>query len=1313
MSAPIKKKLRNANGSLNKSYLDGLGKDYFIKSNFIRSEIEKGDAKNIRKLNEKTQKQIKNATTSLKKNMLKSIADKEKKDIEKKANEYRKKLKDLRDKYNKLRDKGVGIEYTKKGNIVWKDLLLQKDRKKMLKDMVIMSDTNVSKEYLDKLIKRGEKSEKAFKKAIQNKRYKKTPPFSTKKSAVNKGVKVEYVYPYDELDGEFNVYDTMEINVKRVINNTRWRHPNAPFNIRIGTRRPNEVYNPVVQMSEKGNDDKAFSLPMTANHTIDEVLDGFEEKFDIALEKYEEDDDEFIFKNIMIYYLIQPNTISGAGGHKTLTQASNVWMISDTSSSTNCFYRSISFIRLMRDLNGGDIEKAKEILLEDREGYKETSPKLSQRINERSKSMKKRLESKTKKTTTEEDIQNWVDFVGKRKTTRCVVKIYNNVFGLDRTIKPSITDGKEIVYEIWCISHHFVPLVRWYDLPNIIDICKMKVLRDTKKEEEEELKDENKVIDKKMAREIIDEEHFLKWCLEKYNEEMDMDTDDKEEQKKLVKFKSLYKYLYCNDKDKVRNQLIAKNNRIAAYDIEATGNGNGNNFKSYRISLVWNELDSNGNRINMNSTNSGMRIKSFGGRNCIKDFFDFIYKNRAEFSSFTFYAHNGGKFDLLLLLNEYVLYNVDKWRIDEDSLIVLNGAYLNLELLSIGSLEGGGDPPTIRFRDSLRLLPMSLDKLGIDFNVPHKKQGTDLAINFDEINLDNCFGDKKDLGSKPFKTLDFKIELSQRVYCDYDTICLLECLNIFNKDIYEAMNIDMTGCLTGASLSKQNFFKNYYSKAHIPIYHMSKEYDTFCRNGYMGGRCEAHYIGEFNKKCYYYDFTSLYPDVGRKRLPYGKPNRLERSRIGVWNDRYKNGGKLPLIIGMMKVRVRTTDFDALPIHSIKMEGKLLFPHFKEWIELTLWANEFNYAHSLNIYEYELIDAIHFGEQCSIRRNEKETFWDEGVLSGFFTEAVEKKALAKKQKKPALAQSYKIVANSGYGFWGLNANGDDGYGRDGMEIMKVDDTSFWEMVAKGEVNNVGTIGDYTLIRTTKPMPVKDFNVSIAAAIASEARIKIHKFMKAVKDVGGTLLYCDTDSCICDIKLCDYKKLKEEFCWDGTGEDLGSMKNEAEEKLEKYFKSKYGKENYMSYMDKQKEIDGGEYSFDKGIIAGCKQYCLRKETFEGGVIEAEASKGCKKKLDYSDFHHLLYGSKMEEQRKYEEDIKERRGEDWVVPSGNRIYERQIQFRSGLIDHIKEGNGCDVRIITLDKSMRVNYDKGSVAGVIGTDGVCATGIVEPLII
>lgn len=1308
--------LRRPDGKLNLSELDKVSRKYFLDHKRLRKILAKNEPKYLAKLNAKRKKEIDNETTDLKKKMRQKIVDKEKKEIIKNAKRAEIDLKNNKKEISNLLLRGIGASFAKSGNIEWRDLLTNDGRKKMLKDLTAFTDANITKEQLKKRIKENEKREEVFKKGLQRLRFRKYPPYLVEDNTIAGGQKVDYLFSYDDVEGDFNFYDTLEANIKRVINNTKWRHPNAKFNIRISTREGEAV----LQKRGVGNrksfvDRYAFSLPRFDKWTIDDVLDILDAKFEASFEKYEEDDEYFDFKTIMISYVIPPTTIMGSGGHKTIQQAHKVWFISDSASKTNCFYRSISYIRLLKDLENEDIERVKTILLD------KDPTMLNGLINDRAKNMKKRLETKHRKTTTEDDIQNWVDKCSSHPRTYCEVKVYNNVFGLEKTIVPKkkpVVKGQPKCYEVWCINHHFVPLVRWYDLQKIKWICKEKLDMDLERAEEEANTEDNKIIDKKIAREIVSDIHFLDWCKTAKGIHLDLESTDKTMKKEIVKYQNIYKFLFCKDKAIVRNQIIPFNNRIAAYDIEATPNGNGGNFKSYRISLAFNNIKSN--PLHFKTERDGIGVRSFSGKDCIKKFFDFLFTHRAYFSAFTFYAHNGGKFDLLLILNEYILTNKDKWEIDDESLIVLNGAYLNLVLNSVGDLQLGKgmktDAPSIKFRDSYRLLPMGLDKLCKEFNVPHKKIGEDLEVDFDEINLTNCYGDYKSPPDKLFSSKEFFIDLSQRVYCDYDVLGLLECLNQFNVDVYEAMNLEMAGCLTGASLSKQNFFKNYYSKAHIPIYHMNSKYDTFCRAGYSGGRCEAFMIGELKTNCYYYDFTSLYPDVGRRRMPYGLPEFITAERTKRWNDAYKNKTKLPLIIGMMRFMIRTKDFNALPIHGIKRHHKLIFPHFGEWTEITLWANEFNYAHSLDIYEYELLEAIHFGDQMCKKKTDGDEFWDEGILSAFFTDGVEKKSLAKKAKKLALALCYKIIINSGYGFWGLNANGDDGEGRDGVEILGKDDVSFWEMLKNGVVNNVGAVGEYTLVRTTKPMPCKDFNVAIASAISSEARIKIHRFMNAIKSVGGNLLYCDTDSCICDVKISDYPEIMKEFCWDGNGEDLGSMKNEAEEKLEKYFVKKYGKAELNVHMTKQKELDGGEFSFDKGIIAGCKQYCLHKKVYDGGFIEAEASKGCKRSLDYSDFHHLLYGSKMEEQNVYEEEIKQRKKEkgiEWEAPEGFRLYERQTQFRSSLIEHIKEGDGCDVKITNIDKSMRINYLKGKVNGIVGTNGVNEVGDVKPLII
>lgn len=331
--------VRNVKGGLDRKTLNEIGQNYYNRNKSLSKIIKKGDAKFIRKLNEKRAKEIAKAKTDAQKKKIKDSLAKEKKGYEKNAAEARKELNELKKGIKGLLNRGVGAIFTNAGNIIWKDLLVDKDRKTMLKDLSIMSDANVSREYLEKKIKNYENSANKFNKAVKRMRFKKFPPYNIIDETIAGGRKVEYLFEYNELEGEFNLFDTMEANVKRVINNTRWRHPNAKFNIRLSTSKGDIMKK---TKSKDGRiryvDSRAFSLPRFEKYSIDDVLDIFEDKFERTMDTYEEDAEDiefFEFKSIAISYLLPPNKISGSGGHKTMAQASKVWFISDTASKTN------------------------------------------------------------------------------------------------------------------------------------------------------------------------------------------------------------------------------------------------------------------------------------------------------------------------------------------------------------------------------------------------------------------------------------------------------------------------------------------------------------------------------------------------------------------------------------------------------------------------------------------------------------------------------------------------------------------------------------------------------------------------------------------------------------------------------------------------------------------------------------------------------------------------------------------------------------------------------------------------------------------
>jgi len=101
---------------------------------------------------------------------------------------------------------------------------------------------------------------------------------------------------------------------------------------------------------------------------------------------------------------------------------------------------------------------------------------------------------------------------------------------------------------------------------------------------------------------------------------------------------------------------------------------------------------------------------------------------------------------------------------------------------------------------------------------------------------------------------------------------------VFNQG--KKLGLNLTDCMTGASLSKKSFMNDYYMPNKYPIYSLDDPMDQYIRDFYYGGRVEIFQLGRVkDKKFYYYDFTSLYPDRGREALPYGKPEWVTADKI--------------------------------------------------------------------------------------------------------------------------------------------------------------------------------------------------------------------------------------------------------------------------------------------------------------------------------------------------------------------------------------------------------------------------------------------------
>jgi len=645
------------------------------------------------------------------------------------------------------------------------------------------------------------------------------------------------------------------------------------------------------------------------------------------------------------------------------------------------------------------------------------------------------------------------------------------------------------------------------------------------------------------------------------------------------------------------------NKNIGSWDIEASLNEK-NEFVPYACSVAW-------------PVNDDLKEQQFWGLDCMKQMLKFIYDNESIFKKITLYAHNGGKFDLPLLIKNGLL-DSPEFQIEGDKCLELNNAWIGFTMRSKISADF-----VVVFRDSFRLLPMSLEKIAKELKVKHQKLTE--TVSHKDITLQNYM---------TFPQLP--------LYLTHDVFGLLEVMLNFGKNVFDELGIDITKCFTGASMSKINFFKNYYETKYA-VFSLSDKHDCFIRDGYFGGRVEVfNMMKQLYKKIYYYDFTSLYPDVGRKNLPYGKP--IERT--------FNNATSLDInFFGFVKCLCKTKDLNAIPKHAILKDSRLIFPIFIDYTEIKIFSEEIDY----DIYEYKFIEGLEF---------KKAKF-----KAKFFNDGFQRKAQAKADNNPAMSQAHKIIINSGYGFWGLRT-----MERDGVIISSSENPTYLPYLHSDRLINIMEHGDYTFSRVKKDLDVKDFNVGVAAAISSYARLKLHKLLTAIKKAGGEIFYSDTDSVICNINLNDHPALKKEFQWDGNGVELGSLKNECDEYVEKVVnKETKSKEEAHKLYNELLEKENGNFHFDNLVVTGCKQYALQKtitinnkpHTIE--IVKLKGFSQSKQKLLFSDMVN--------------------------VSDGNEINQLQTQFRCPKSNYVSDTDTFKITSKDVLKKFNKVYTKGTI--------------------
>ena len=434
----------------------------------------------------------------------------------------------------------------------------------------------------------------------------------------------------------------------------------------------------------------------------------------------------------------------------------------------------------------------------------------------------------------------------------------------------------------------------------------------------------------------------------------------------------------------------------------------------------------------------GKNLIPYKGHYCVNRFLrDYLtFENRTKIC----FAHNGGKFDILALYQEYMSdpYFYENYTYQP----ILQGS----RIMSFKIKDK--HKHKWEFRDSFSLLPRSLESLCQSFKPDHIK-----------LEMPNT-----SFNDDPQRWIR---------YCGNDCISLYEILNTFNDTIK-----DVRGCVgyTVASTAMLTF-RYRFMKTNYETYH---SFNNYFRQAYYGGRTEIFnmHAHDSDKPFYYYDINSLYPYVMHNyNFPISRPKKMTYRNIKEIQDRE----------GLMLARIITPPDLDIPILPYRRDdGRLIFP-------LGKWEG---------MYDYSLIKkALSYGYDIKPLRA-----W-EFDSEFIFKDYVDHFYKLKTNSSGAEKEIYKFLLNSLYGKWGERPMR--------KELITDPDISLQGLLP------YDTIFGYA-IKTYKQNSAYHLP-AISIKVTALAQLQLYKLFEQIKQLNGTIYYCDTDSVITDVRLPTSDKL----------------------------------------------------------------------------------------------------------------------------------------------------------------------------------------------
>ena len=409
----------------------------------------------------------------------------------------------------------------------------------------------------------------------------------------------------------------------------------------------------------------------------------------------------------------------------------------------------------------------------------------------------------------------------------------------------------------------------------------------------------------------------------------------------------------------------------------------------------------------------------------------------------------------------------------------------------------------IEIRDSLKLLPFSLKKIGEDFKTKHRK----LEMEYTGYRFAGC------------EITDEELE-----YIRNDVLVLKEALEFMFSQGHSKLTIGSC-CMEEF---KAGITKEDYSDWLPDVYEMQIDEDAFgaptagdyIHHAYKGGWC---YVAKGRDKKVQgpgitLDVNSLYPSMmsseSGNRYPVGEPHfwKGEIPKEALIGDRYYfvrirtrfylKPGKLPFV--QIKGNLLYRPNECLESSDVIVERKNKTYRYKEYKDLDGSHNDGRLTLTLTMTDYELLRKHYRLEDCEVL----DGCWFHSMI-GLFDAYINKYRELKMRSKGAMRQLAKLFLNNLYG-----------------KMAASPDSSFKKAIIKD-----GALHFIDVRRADK----KPGYIPIGAAITSYARS--FTITAAQKNYHGPnrpgFIYADTDSIHCDLTLDQVKGVRIDpkafCCW----------------------------------------------------------------------------------------------------------------------------------------------------------------------------------------